>query len=966
MAREAEDPAPRETSGRETSGAAIGLLIAHVRDHGGDAAVARVLARAGVDDDPASLADASTWVPHDVGVALIHAAAEELDNPRLAYDVGAEALRHGLNPALVLVARALDTTRQVYGRLPDVVERFTSAAEAAALETGPTHAVIRFRVRDGHRPDRAVCTFAEGLVSIVPQVFGLPRARTTHHICQVDGHPACIFRVGWQPRSRLPWRRRDRSSGNQAELVALRGQLEALQSAASDLVDSDSVEVVLQRVTERAASAVLAPAYLLAVEPPAGGPPLVRSAGLDPDRVDEFARQLLATGHLPHALVADVESARRWYGRLAAVYTDRTVHNDVEPALLHAYARHAAAALDVLTALEGSRRDERRANALLRLAHQLATTNEPAEVARLVTAALSDIVSADSTAVFLWDPSSGTLRAEATDGLDDAASALLMATSLRAEDIPELAQLLGRREPMVVAAGSATPTLRGLLDTLGVPHVVVVPLLSGDQLLGVVASGWEVAHTADAIGDVLDRLRGVGDQAATALRNAQLMATVRHQAAHDSLTGLPNRETFTQRLDETLREGRDVTVLFCDLDRFKQINDSYGHAAGDELLRQIAARLRGVLRPGDVVGRLSGDEFAVLLDGIADSLVAGDLARRLVQDLAEPFRIEGREIRVTTSVGVAVHRGTGGRSDELLRHADDAMYRAKEQGRNQVATARTPLPLSTSAPRSLEEELAVALASDQLHLHVQPIVDVASAAVVGGECLLRWAHPRLGELTAGSFLPTAEDSGLVVELDLWALSAACDDLATWADPTLMLCVNLAAATLLDPRLPGTLRRALARNDLDAGRVCLEIVESRSLTDLPGVVERLIELRQMGTRLALDDFGTGYSTLTWLQQLPVDRVKLDRSFVDGLPDDAASVAVVRGVMALAAELHLEVVAEGVEEPVPVEVHRDAGCRRLQGFRIGRPAPGPPAIAPDVAQAITPGRSSPTRLETRWQT
>ncbi|GAB2676910.1 putative bifunctional diguanylate cyclase/phosphodiesterase [Thalassiella azotivora] len=947
---------------RETSGATTSLIVRYVRRAGGEDAVRALVERAGVEQSAAELEDEARWVSYDTRIRLLEAAVDVLDDPETPFRIGTTALEHALNHALVLMVRTLGSPRQVYRGVAALIPKFSSTSTMRVLESGPDHAVLSFTLHDGYEHSRLDCAYAQGLLSVVPKVFGLPAARIVHDECESDGHPTCVYHVTWSRRRRMRWLPGRRTSSQDAELRALRGQLEALQSAASDLVDSDGVDQILQRITERAAAAVLAPAYLLAVTDRTGGPPLVHHAGLDPQQVPALAEQLLTTGRLPDAVVVDVQSARRSHGRLAAVYGSRRAHVAVERSLLGSYARHAAAALDLIEALEDSRSDERRARAVLSLAHQLASAGDAQTVAHVVCSALPDVVGSDSNSFMLWDPAQGVMQPIASEGHSDERREFLLGYQVPVHSTPELAALLGRRDPMVLALGSVSEPLHRLMAALGLQNVVVVPLVAGDALLGVTTTSYRNGLPAN-VDDVLARLQGVGDQAATALRNAQLLQTVRHQSLHDSLTGLPNRRLFTQRMDDALRatgERDAVALLFCDLDRFKQVNDSHGHHAGDELLRQIAARLLGTLRPSDTVARISGDEFAVLLPSVPDADVATELAHRVVACFEPPFRLEGRDVRVTTSVGIAVHHGPDGRGDLLLRAADAAMYDAKQRGRNQIAVSgqRTATELGGG---SLEAELEHAIAAGELVLFFQPVVQVARASglpVVGAEALVRWQHPRLGLLGPAAFLPLAEESGLVVDLDLWALGAACSALSGWGPRggPMHVAVNLAAPTLLDPRLPEAVRSALAVHGVDPQRLHLEVVESRSLSNLPGVVERLVELRQIGVRVSLDDFGTGYSTLAWLQQLPVDQIKIDRSFIAALPDHAPSMAVVRGVVELARGLGVEVVAEGVEDERQLAALRDAGCDLAQGYLLGRPGPQSPVVSPQPVELVAQATGS----------
>jgi diguanylate cyclase (GGDEF)-like protein len=927
---------------RETSGATTLLLLGHVEERGGPAAVEEVLRRARVDLTPDQLRDPSRWVGYDTRIRLFRAATEVLGDPTTMRQVGAAAIVHGAHHALILVVRSLGSPRAVFRALHRAVPKFTTTSTMEVLSTTRTSAELDYRLHDGYEHSRLDCEYAQGLFESIPTVFGLPPARVEHPQCQSDGFPTCRYSVTWAQR-RGRFARRGFGTERDVELRALRGQMEELQLAASDLVGSADVGEALERIVSRAAGAVLAPSYLLVVGGEEGRPATVRSRGLSRHRETELARRLLMGGAVddPSIAVVDVASQRRHHGRLAVVYGPQHAPMPEDRALLEAYSRHAAAALDLLTALETTRTESDRATALLRLAQDLAGAEDEQAVADVLADALPVVVGCRSGSVMLWE--AGRLRVVAAAGQSPERRERLLGTVMPAS--PELSRLLTRREVLVLDEGSASHLVSEVLRSVEATVALVAPIVAGETLLGVVAASWGAPTTgADLDAEVTLRATSVSAQGATALSKARLLGTVRHQALHDSLTGLPNRVLFARTLDSALRAagtGAGTAVLFCDLDRFKAVNDELGHAAGDELLRQVAARLRGVFRPGDVVGRLSGDEFAVVLADV-DEPTAVAVAARVVEALDQPFRIEGREQRVTVSVGVALHEGPDGRGDRLLAAADAAMYEAKQRGRNQVAVAGR-IPGRLVVP-SLEAELGHAVENGQLRLYFQPIVEVSGGGpvVVGAEALLRWAHPRLGLLAPGAFLPLAEESGLVAELDLWAIDAACAALATWpapaeGTPPLHVAVNLAGATLVDERLAPTVRAALTRHDVPAERLHLEVVESRTLADVPRIVEHLAELRRMGLRIALDDFGTGFSTLAWLQALPVDSVKIDRSFVRRLPDDAASLAVVRGVVALAAELAVDVVAEGVERADQLDLLREAGCRHVQGYLLGRPAP-----------------------------
>ncbi|SDF75596.1 diguanylate cyclase (GGDEF) domain-containing protein [Blastococcus aurantiacus] len=667
---------------RETSGVTTAGLLTYVKAHGGPDAVVRLLECAGVSATAEALADQSRWFSYRTRVRLFSAATEVLGDPDVMFRVGAAAMRSGLAHSLLLVLRALGSPRQVFRRLPRAAAKFTTVSTMEILETTATSAKAALHLHEGYEHSALDCDYARGLATTVPEIFGLPTGVITSAECRVGGGRTCIYEVTWERRSRLPRRRRTDGAADR-ELAALRGQLRTLQSAATELVGSDDLDSVLRQIVARAGEAVLAPAHLLAVAAPGGGPPLVHSAGIPDDQAEVLARRLLGGEDLgPAAVVVDVASARRLHGRLAAVYPSPEASMDDEQAMLAAYAGHAAAALDLLFALDGARVEASRAGALLALAHELAAAADVDAICSVVADALPRVVGCSSASVMLWDPSTGQLQARSAANLLREPQGVFYETPLRPEDTPELVELLTTREPRIIRDADSSPAVRGLLAQLGVTDVVALPLVADGTFLGVATASWEAGEAPEELaGDVLVRLRGVGDQATSALQRARLLETVRHQATHDALTGLPNRVLFRERLLAELSSaapGAHVSVLFCDLDGFKQINDVLGHAAGDELLRQVAARLRAAIRPCDTVARLSGDEFAVILPGLDDPSDAQGLADRVSGCFAEPFRLDGRDAAVGTSVGVAVHEA-GSSAEDLLRQADAAMYRHKQQ-----------------------------------------------------------------------------------------------------------------------------------------------------------------------------------------------------------------------------------------------------------------------------------------------
>ena len=430
-----------------------------------------------------------------------------------------------------------------------------------------------------------------------------------------------------------------------------------------------------------------------------------------------------------------------------------------------------------------------------------------------------------------------------------------------------------------------------------------------------------------------------------------------HQATHDPLTGLPNRSLVLDRLEQALfrseRTGGRVTVLFADLDRFKVVNDSFGHSAGDGVLLCISERLRGAVRPHDTVGRLAGDEFVIVCEDLTDR-EARDVAERVAAAVAQPILIGGRDGIITASIGIA-HAEPGTRAEDMLRDSDVAMYGAKERGRSRIELFDAEMRRRMIDRLEMERSLRAAIAAGDLSLDYQPIVSFDNWRVTAAEALVRWEHPERGFVDPAEFIPLAEESGLILPLGRWVLGEACRQLAEWRAAgrrDLRVTVNLSARQFADPDLIAVVAEALSRAGLPADALWLEITESVLMEEVEPTAETLHALKRLGVHLAVDDFGTGYSSLSYLKRFPVDLLKIDRTFIDGLGTDPEDGAIVLAIVSLAQALRLAVVAEGVEYFHQLEALHRLGCDAVQGFLLGRPVAGDglPAQAPPALLSI----------------
>ncbi|HVX56104.1 MAG TPA: EAL domain-containing protein, partial [Candidatus Saccharimonadales bacterium] len=423
-------------------------------------------------------------------------------------------------------------------------------------------------------------------------------------------------------------------------------------------------------------------------------------------------------------------------------------------------------------------------------------------------------------------------------------------------------------------------------------------------------------------------------------------ARLQHMALIDDLTGLPNRRLLAERLSHCLararREQRILALLYIDLDGFKLVNDSLGHAIGDELLSQVSQRLKARFRESDTLARLGGDEFTLILDGVHEASDAERAAESLLEVLKPPFEIEGHSIRMTASVGISLFPNHGNEGGQLLQQADCAMYAAKRNGKNRVVQFGDHLGHAARERLTLEGELRRALADRDISVHYQPEFELASNTIVRFEALARWMHPRMGNIPPLSFIPVAEESGLIVQLGAYIMEQACTEAVRWqqyADRPIQVAVNVSSVQFARDSFVEEVEDILQRTGLDPSLLQIELTESATLTGVERAAEMMRRLKSKGISVAMDDFGTGYSCLSYLPKLSFDALKLDRSFVNELIVRPETRGFVKSILMLAHNLNMKVIVEGIETREQLELIRALGTNEAQGYLLGRPSPNP---------------------------
>jgi diguanylate cyclase (GGDEF)-like protein len=657
--------------------------------------------------------------------------------------------------------------------------------------------------------------------------------------------------------------------------------------------------------------------------------------------VDGYRRYQGTSGETPpHVASTVVASEQRRYGTLFSFRSEGASFQPDERSVLESYARLAASALDSERAIVEARQQTSTAHALLTLSSALSELTSREEMVRRIAHAVPSIIDCDRAIVWLIEPGENCGTVSATFGFDSATDAELY-TLVVAIPASSKTPLIAYPHPLTEHRSSLSTTLLAA----GSVAAASFPIVYDNEMYG-----WITVDVTDHPErlhedvDITEGLRALAGQAAVALRNGRLLGEIRHQALHDSLTGLPNRVLVIDRINQTLsrarREQTDVAVLFIDLDGLKDVNDTLGHATGDRLLQAVAARFAGALREADTVARLGGDEFVVLTDGL--SLAAGpeEVAERLLAVLSDPFSLgpsSQAPISITASIGIAA--GLRETAEEFLRDADIAMYSAKGAGKNCYVVFEAEMQSERRWRHELEMDLRAAIETDQFFLAYQPIFNLTTMAVVGVEALVRWSHPVRGVLQPDEFIPVLESSGLIIPVGRWVLLEACRQAMEWRAEghTTRMSVNASVRQLDAYSLVSDVSHALAVTGLPSDDLIVEITETGLMRDAERAQEQLIALKALGVRIAIDDFGTGYSSLAYLQQFPVDTLKIDRSFIAGMGESPEGDALIHTLMQLGRALHLETLAEGIEEVAQLSQLQSEQCHLGQGYLLARPLP-----------------------------
>jgi diguanylate cyclase (GGDEF)-like protein len=938
------------------------MVIAFLAETQSQETLDRVIAEAGLTDIAEPLTDDSAWFTYGQVRSLLESVARV---------VGDDALR-GAAP---LASRLHDESRvetaqmlQDFGSPSNLLKSMFASLDKmnsfglstivgyGGTEIAPGEWELTQHFATGFLPFREFCTFSLGLHALQPMLFGLPPGQVDELRCACDGAPECTFRLRWETTADMTHQK------NFFEMRSrlLQVRLDTLQRTVVDLVSAPNPEEGLKRVLEAAARSVRGSGYVLSVVPGVplsqhlyfGGLPESEAKAIAASLPDQVGADLLGV------ISVEVASTRCMFGHLGVLEASSRQFLPQERDWVLSYASLAAAALDSATALEEARRQATTAGTLLDLSSSLTELGSTEEMALNLARAVKSVIDCDQSMVLVHEPSSGGLRVAATHGFPESLEHQLAAVSLPASSAETLSSGVNfYAADRISNFGDYGVSLDGIAVACA-----SAPMVANEQFIGAlvvyVSDRPERLRENPTLGEAL---RGLSGQAAVAIRNAQLVDQVRHQALHDALTGLPNRALVLDRLDQALartkRDGTAAAAMFIDLDGFKEVNDSLGHGTGDQLLVAVSDRLRATVRGSDTLGRLGGDEFVVVAEGASLNDGPQPIAERILDSMRSPFELEevdGR-LSLTASIGIAMgHRESAG---ELLRDADVALYHAKERGKNRFALYEPQMSPRAADRMDFEKQVRIAAERQEFFLVYQPFFDLRTGRVIGAEALLRWRHPERGVIDAQEFVGVLEDIGLGAEVGRRVLGEAIRQGSHWHQLgyPIDISVNVSRGQLESGQLARDIAHALSHFGFPTSSFVVEAAESCFDRNLPNVLLELKRIRELGVRIAVDDFGTVSSSLALLSQLPVDEVKIDRSFIariDGAEDGPALVHV---LVELGRALGLRTVAEGIETTAQVSHLQRERCDSGQGFLLARPLPpdGIEELLGAASRAAEPG-------------
>ena len=908
------------------------LLFRYIADELPLGSVDELIQRAGEHRTAAELVDPGTWSSYEQFRSILETASSLFGGAPFLETAAGSGLDDPTMPELTAMLQSLGSPEALLAMLTDA----GSASLAPIImirgdAVGPAEWRIELHFDEGYEPFREHCAWSVGLFTSIPKLFGF-RADVIEEACQCDGAEACVVHVRWSTHDGP-----DAAAFLEQRNRLLAARLESLQETVADLVSGEDLAHVLTRILSSAARAVHAPAFVLALESDAPTERQVFSLGAG-EKADEIAAELLSDAHEgPRRLVVDIVS-RAHYGRLAAINPGADFFPQ-EREVLQAHARLAGAALDGAAALADARRQARTSDALLHLANALAELATFDDMAVNIAQAVPAVIGCDRAAVLVYELDAQYGRVVASYGYESEDD-----LKLRSMDVPLPRPRAGDTGVTVLDREAAThfTLLSRLMDELGAVAVATVPIIIDGVLAGLVVA--DVTHDPERLladDELHDRLRGLASQSTIAMRNARLLDEIRHQALHDSLTGLPNRALILDRAEQMIvrarRNNTECAALYIDLDGFKQVNDTLGHDGGDRLLKTVAARRPLALRESDSIARIGGDEFVALVEGAHTASSPQFVAERIMEVLKEPFEIDDSArglIAITASIGIA--SGRQGSATELLRDADIALYEAKAAGRNCFVHFERSMHTAVEDRVTLELDLRAAIGSDQFFLMYQPIFDLETRDPLGIEALIRWNHPREGLVQPDAFIPVLEETRMIVQVGRWVLEEACRKAVEWQllDHNVYMSVNVSVRQLDDERFVDDVRAVIEATGIDPRSLVLEITETAIMSDPQAIARKLEAIKALGVSVAIDDFGTGYSSLAYLRQFPIDILKIDRSFIANMQSEESS-ALIRTLVQLGKQLGLRTLAEGIEEQEQYDRLQQEDCDSGQGFMLARP-------------------------------